>query len=304
MNEVYIKTITMVAIIALGYLLHALKVFCRDDAKTISKIMMNITLPAVTIKNLNGISLSRDILIAVLMGFVVNAFFFAMVFVFSKKEDVENRIVTLFSFCSFNIGSYGIPVLSTFVTSEALAGVLAFNYPGTGVFTYCVPTTMGNTLYGEKSESFMKSVGKSVTHNVPAITCLSMLMLSFFHITLPNGVAEFFGTLSNANTVLAMLSIGILLNFNFPRKEIMADLQIAFLRLAFAIISSVSIMAFLPATESLRKALALVVFTPIASSMPIMALHCGYSGSRVATINSIYLIISIISMTLLIPILY
>lgn len=304
MGSVYYKTLIMILTILLGFFLHRIHVFSKEDALTISKIMMNVTLPAVVVKNLNGMILNMDIFVAAMAGFAINAFFCAMAFVFSSKSDVEDRAVKIFSFCSFNIGSYTIPVLNSFVTPAAMAGILAFNYPGTAIFTYCVAPAVGCALYGKKGEPLVISVQKKLLRNVPAMTCFGMLFLCFAHISFPSGMLGFFTMLSEANTTLAMLSIGILLNFRFSKPELVADLKTVLLRLSFAAISATAILLILPASEELCKALALTVFAPIASSMPIIALHSGYKGGRVAVVNSLYLIVSVCVMSLMILFLY
>lgn len=304
MSDVYYKTLILILTIALGYFLHRVGIFDKNDARTISKIMMNVTLPSVVIKNLNGVELNSGILIAALTGLAVNLLFFSMTFIFSRRGDAEDRVVNLFSFCSFNIGSYAIPVLSTFVGPYAMAGVLAFNYPGTAIGTYGLPPAIGSAIMSGKSVSPLRSLRDNLLKNVPTVTCFGMLLLCLLHIRLPESVAGVFASISAANATLAMLSIGILLDLNLPKREVLMDLRVVVIRFCAAVICALAIFFFLPAPDELRRALTLVVFAPISSTMPAIALHCGYGGSRVAVINSLYLIVSICAMSCAIFVLY
>lgn len=304
MNDVYYKTLILILTIALGCVLHHIGIFDKSDAQSISKIMMNITLPCVVVKNLNGITLSLDILAALIVGFAANLIFLSVTFLFAKKGDPDDRVVKLFCFSSFNIGNYAIPILSTFVDAPAMAGVLAFNYPGTAVVTYGTVPVIGKAFYGERGASPLEMLRKNVLRNVPTVTCLVMLLLCLFHIALPESVAGVFSSIASANTTLAMLSIGILLDFKLPRSELVSDLYVVLIRFCTAILCGAAILFLLPASQDLRRALTLCVFAPISSAMPVMALHCGYQGSRVAVINSIYLLVSICAMSLLILLLY
>lgn len=304
MGNVYYQTLILVLTICLGQFLHQIGIFSKDDARTISKIMMNVTLPCVVIKNLNGVSLDMDILAAALIGVAVNLLFFLQSLIFSRAGDPEDRVVKIFSFSSFNIGSYAIPILSTFISSQAMAGVLAFNYPGTALFTYGVAPTAAGMVYGSGEKHGLRMLRENLLHNVPTVTCLVMLLMAIFHIVLPASVAGIFASISSANSTLAMLSIGILLDLKLPKKDALQCVGIIGIRLAAASLCAAILYLLIPISDELKRALMLVVFAPIASCNPILALHCGYQGSRVAIINSMFLLTSVFSMSILTFLLY
>lgn len=304
MSNVYYQTCILLLTICAGYLLRRWGILVREDARTISKLMMYVTLPCVVVKNLNGVTLTMDILAAAVIGVVVNSFFFLFAILSSRKGDRDDRVVKIFSLSSFNIGSYAIPVLSTFVSPAAMAGVLAFNYPGTALFTYGVGPTAANMVYGAQGGGSLKLLRDNLLHNVPTVTCVVMLLLSLFHIALPAPVAGVFVSVSAANSTLAMLSIGILLDLHLPRAEVRQDGAVILLRVSAAVLSALGLYFLAPVSPELRTALILVVFAPIASCGPVLALHCGYQGSRVAVVNSIYLLVSIVCMSGLTVLLY
>lgn len=304
MGNVYYQTLILVLTICLGQFLHRIGIFSREDARTISKIMMNVTLPCVVIKNLNGVSLNMDILAAALIGVAVNFLFFIQSLIFSKASDPEDRVVKIFSFSSFNIGSYAVPVLSAFISAQAMAGVLAFNYPGTALFTYGVAPTAAGMVYGSGEKHGLRMLRENLLHNVPTVTCMVMLLLAIFHIALPPSLAGIFSSISAANSTLAMLSIGILLDLKLPRKEALQCAGIIGIRLTAAAFCAAILYFLVPVSDELKRALMLVVFAPIASCNPVLALHCGYQGSRVAVINSLFLLTSIFCMSILTFLLY
>lgn len=304
MSNVYYQTRILLLTICLGYFLRRSGVLDREDARTISKLMMYVTLPCVVVKNLNGVVLTLDILAAAVIGVLVNSFFFLMAMLSSRSGDRDDRVVKIFSFSSFNIGSYAIPVLSTFVSPAAMAGVLAFNYPGTALFTYGVGPTAASLLYGGQRGGGLKLLRDNLLHNVPTVTCVIMLAMSMLHIALPEKIAGIFVSISGANSTLAMLSIGILLDLRLPRSEAGRDTGIVLLRVGAAALSALALYFLAPVSAELKLALILVVFAPIASCGPALALHCGYQGSRVAVVNSIYLLVSIVCMSGLTVLLY
>lgn len=304
MGTVYYKTMIMVITIFLGWLMRRLGILQRSDARVISKILMNITLPCIVVTNINGITLDMDILVAVVIGILANAFFCAQAFIFSKPEDSDDRVVKAFCLSSFNVGNYVIPLLTGSITPHAMAGVLAYNYPGTAIFTYGMPPVVAGMAYGAKGESAGKRLWKSLSRNVTLLTCVFMITLSLLKLSLPESVVGVCRSIGGANATLAMLSIGLLLDLNMPKEEKGYCFQIVAIRFACAVICGLCIYFFAPVADDMRRALTLTVFAPIASTMPALALSCGYNGSRVAVINSLYMIVSVVSMTLLTLILY
>lgn len=304
MGAVCYKTLIMVITIFLGCLLRRLGIMQRSDAKVISEIVMNITLPCVVVVNMNGIALDSDILVAMAVGILANAFFSLQTFVFSKADNLEDRVVKAFSFSSFNVGNYVIPLLSGTITPHTMAGVLAYNYPGTALFTFGLPPIVAGMVYGAKDERMLKRLWNTLSRNMTLLACVLMIALSLLGLSLPEPVVGICSSIGEANATLAMLSIGILLDLKLPKDEKWYYFQIIAIRFSCAVICGLCIFFFAPMGDDLRRALALTVFAPISSTMPVLALYCGYTGSRVAVVNSLYMVVSVVTMPLLTVILY
>lgn len=304
MSEVYYQTLSLFTMILLGCLLRRVGVLCREDAAVISRIMVNVTLPCVIIRNLDGVVLDREIMAAVLIGLGVNFFFFIQSIIFSKASDPDDRVVKIFSLTSFNVGSYAIPILTPFVTAHTMAGVLAFNYTGTILFIFGVAPTVAKMAYGRDGKGTVKLLKENLLQSVPAIACAVMLILAMLRVSLPAPVSGIVTSISGANTILAMLGIGVLLEFKLPKADLARDLSVLFLRLGTAVVCALGTYFLFPVSDDLKRALILVAFTPVSSCNPVLALHCGYGGSRVAVINSMLLLASVAIMSFLPALLY
>ena len=264
MLERYSMAVIMLLILALGFILREIGVFKRDDAKTISKIMMNLTLPAMIITNLNGARLTKDTLGAVLLGFAVNGFFFLFYVLFADKNNEEDRFVKLFCMTSFNIGGLTYPLMTNFASPLAQSAVLTFNYPGTAVFTYGVPNVLGERIGNGRSGSGLKQTLKIMSRSVTTIACFGTLLLCLFEVSLPSFVTDFTGTVARANVTLAMLCTGIMLNLRISRKELSENIRIVLMRLCAAAVSALIIYFLLPFSREVRCALTVTVFSPAA----------------------------------------
>lgn len=301
MGEIYYKTLGMLLIIALGYLLKATKLLAPQDARVLSKIAINLTLPCVIISNLNGLEISWNFVGAIIGGVVVNAILTAAALLLTKRKTIEERIVFLFAVPLFNISGYAVPVLQSFVSAKEIAVLLLFNL-GTTVFTYVIVPSIAEKEYsGGKGKGWKQGVA-SLGRNVPALTSLTMITLALFRIVIPQNIVGLISNLSLANTAIAMLSIGLL--FELPKKQSAIGAKAIATRLSIIFLLGVC-FRFAPfLSKELRNALTLVLFAPMVSCAPVLAMEQGYRGSEVACVNSAYLPISVACMTLVTGLLF
>ena len=85
------RALCFVAIIAVGFLLRRAGFFKREDFTLLSRIVINITLPAAIINNLNGRELEPSLLILVLVGFLYGVVLMIVGYMLNRRE-VMRRI--------------------------------------------------------------------------------------------------------------------------------------------------------------------------------------------------------------------
>ncbi len=301
MSAAYVKIAAMLVTIALGYFLHQIHVFERQDSRVLLKILMNVTLPCLVVSNLNGMTVTKGLVMASLLGIVINTLYFGAAFLLSKRGDAEDHLVKIFALSTFNTGSYVIPFLTGIASSYSLAGVFAFTYPGTALFTYGISPAVAGLIYsGQKGErSPARILLDKLLHTVSCDVCLSL-----FRISLPSGLVSVCASIGSASSTLAMLSIGILMDLKLPEGEFIHDIGLVLARLCISLLCALTVYFLLPLAYDIRAAIALTVFAPAASYNSVMALHCGYKGSRVAVISSLEMILSIASTTVVTSLLF
>lgn len=301
MERVYSKTAELLTAILLGHLLKRKGLLSAHDTQTISKLVLWITLPCVIIKSLSGIVLGRELLLSAIIGAVANGTLLLVAYLIFSKRDTQGWLAALFSITTFNISSFAVPVLSPFISAETMAGVLAFNLP-TSIFTYALVPSCA-ALRAEAGDHSWKQAAGKLLHSIPTMTCLVMFALAAMHISLPAGVIELAGSFAGANTFLAMLAVGSLMEFSFSAHDVRQLLPPLLSR--FGTVCCLSLLiCILPISKELRCALIMSCFAPAASTMPVLAYQSGYRGGSVAVTNSIYLLISVVVLSILSAILY
>lgn len=301
MERVYSKTLELLAAILLGYLLKRKGLLSAQDTKVISKLVLWITLPCVIVKSLSGIVLGRELLFAALIGAAANGTLLLAAYALFARRSTQGYLAALFSITTFNISSFAVPVLSPFISTETMAGVLAFNLP-TSIFTYALVPSCG-VLRAEAGEHSWKQAAGKLLHSVPTMTCLVMFTLAALRIALPAPLVELASSFAGANTFLAMLAVGSLMEFSFSAKEVRQILPPLVTR--FGTVCALALLiAVLPISQELRHALIMSCFAPAASTMPVLAYQSGYRGGSVAVTNSTYLLISVAMLSILSTVLY
>lgn len=300
MESVYSKTISMLLMIALGYVLKREKIVMASDARVLSKIIIHVTLPCVILTNLNGIEIRKDLINAILIGFVVNLLLTGIALWLTRKESKELKCLYLFSIPLFNISGYAIPIAQSYVTDREIAALLLFNL-GTTVFTYVIVPFLAGHLCFDRKDGAVEGF-RSLYKNVPAVVSCGMILLCLWHIVLPTPVIDFFKTFASANTPLAMLSIGILLEIS--REWNIENVKAILCRLLAVIL--IGVLAFhMPFLgETVKKVLLIAFFSPMVSCAPFLAIEQGYKGTGIASVNSAYLPVSMITTAILLCFLF
>lgn len=300
MSNIYIKTASMLLAIAMGFFIKKIKLISAADARILSKIIINLTLPCMIISNMNGMTISKDLLGALAAGFIVNFVMVMIAIAATKNRSAEQRCIYLLSIPLFNISGFAIPMVQNFVSSRCIAAILLFNI-GTAIFTYVItPYLVGTMCFGKHEGGLLKSF-KNIVKNTPAMTNCCMLILCLLGLKLPDLAVTMIKPISDANTALAMISIGMLFSFE---GDIGRNIGVIVTRLAAAAVLGL-IIYFLPLPlGEARNAMIIVLFVPMVSCAPLLALEQGYKGSGVAVVNSAYLPVSVLVTTLLLGFLF
>lgn len=293
MADIYWKTAGMVLMIGLGYFSKYKGLLTTQDAQVLSKLVIYITLPSVIVQNLNGLTMSFDMGLAVLLGILSNLLLVMVAWAMTRKGTNEMRYVYLFSLPLFNISGYAVPVAQVFLSEREVGALLLFNLPTT-VFTYIlVPAFVTMQCNGERHVDW-RALGQQLRRSVPAMTSVFMIFLSLSGLEIPERLIQLLSGLSASNTFLAMLSIGLLFQPSYQRSGTVVNVVV--LRLVCVSIMALTVyLGGLPFGE-LRSAMVLVLFAPMVSTAPAMALTHGYRGGEVALCNSCYLPISVLLM--------
>ena len=212
----------------------------------------------------------------------------------SRKEPAADRLLYLFSLNSFNIGNFAIPFLTGLISENGFAALCLFDI-AVAIFLYGIDYSVAESRKGTGGFS-LKLLLKKLFGSPITDTYLLMLLLAALHLRLPAPVLKLAEVAGNANAFLAMLSIGILFEWNLDRENRKTIAKFFALRYGTVLAMAACAALFVPFPPDIRLAVCVVLMAPSASVAPLLTKNAGGDGARAAQINSVSILMGIAMM--------
>lgn len=301
MRAVLLNSLGLFGIIIIGYLTKRLSLFVKADGSMISKIVVNLTLPAAIIVNLRALDVENQLLLLILAGILLNIVMIVIGHFFSKKQEQVEREFLMYSVSGYNIGNFAIPFVQSFMP-QAIP-ILSFFDIGNSVMLAGGSTVVIEGISGsnEKRPSVKNVMGR-LGRSVPFLCYLIMLCLRIFQIDLPAAVFQVVEPIANANTFLSMFMIGLFLELRLPKKELSLVWRVLIIKYAGGILLA-AVFMFLPLPTIIKAVLCLVSVGPITTFGVINSVTAGMRAEVVGFTSSLSFLISLPLMTSLLLVL-
>lgn len=203
--SVLLQQITMIfAIAALGFFAAKAGLITESGNKTVSKLILYLTLPAMIIASVADVPSSissGDIFLCIGISFFSYGILGLIGFVISRiiKGNQSDRGLYIFVTMFGNVGFMGFPILSAIYGSQAVFIAAIFNIP-----MNLLSFTLGVLLVAPPGTKL--SIKEFFTPSVVSSIAAPILYLLPF--TVPSAIYEGCSLLGNATVPLAMLLIG------------------------------------------------------------------------------------------------
>ena len=283
----------LLLIILAGYLFKRFGLFGQKDYRVLQTAEFNIVLPGAIVysfaTNPHDISLLLISVFAFLFAFIPVVF----IFLATRKRNVTDRAFLMLNGAGFNLGCFSFPVVQSFWGAGAVVPAAMFDIgncvmvaAGTNVMTQTLLHIQpGKTLdeqyqghapvlpYTKPKDrdarrlarhALLRNVAKGFFGSIPFDTYLVMIVLMLANVKIPAVVATFVEPLANANSFVAMLMVGMLMDLPTGRDDVMKLLKIIGLRLPFGLLFAVCAWFVLPFGANVREAVVMCCLAPIA----------------------------------------
>lgn len=279
-----------------GYALKRVGIFDARDARTLSTIIMKITLPAAIIKGFAGVDFTVSLVRIAAMTIVLNVVLMGAGVLFSRHRALRERGLCVLNSNTFNCGNFAMPFLSNVVSPESFAGICIFDMMN-AVFTYgpnmaLAQKVMKNGKGRVTPGSILQRMFREPTWDVYFI----LIVLTLLNIPVPGFVLRVANLAGSANSFLAMLCIGVMFEPYLPKNDV--KLIAGILARRYLICAAFACYAYflLPVPAEMARTTAIVLMAPIANCAAIISVENGCNGTAAAVINSMSMVISIVCM--------
>ena len=289
MADILVRAGCFVAIIALGIVLRRVGFFKREDFKLLSRIVINITLPAAVVTNFSSRELDRSMLLLIPVGLVYGIVIMLVSFLLNRRRGRAAQSFAVLNSAGVNIGNFVLPFAQGFLGP---AGVMAVSLFDVGNGTICLGgayAVAGLILREDRKRFSVMPILRTLVKSVPFMTYVIMCLLNLLRVSLPGPVVSFAGIIGNANAFLAMLMLGV--GFRIDGKRLGEAFRTLAPRYLIGLALACLCFFFLPAW---REALVILFLGPVASAAPAYTAQLKGDYELASAINSFSILISIV----------
>lgn len=286
-----VKAAGLALIILAGYTLKRLGIFRTEDAKVISRVVINLTLPAAFITGFRNFVFQPEYLIVIIIALACNFLLLGIGFLLTKGKDIPTRALYAMNLSSYNIGTFVLPFAQSFLPAQAIVGVSMFdagNCPVNCGISYAL--VMGRD--GGSVKDSLKMVVDKLLHSVPFMTYLLLMVKCAVGLEFPEPVYAVASMVGSANSFLAMLMIGILFQLKVEKEDLRQVLRILGVRYGVNLLV-VALLWQMPLSRMVRQVLALALVAPVPSVALVFCERCGCKPTVYGMVSSLSIAISL-----------
>ena len=296
MGFILLNTLGFILTISLGYTLKQKGIFKQEDGKVLSKLFLYVTLPATIIVGVNGTIINARTFSFISLGILFNLILALIGFGMGKKASHTEKVLLMITTASFNIGGFTIPFVYGLMP-HAVAYVSMFDIGNALMLTggtLVLSTILIKTK--EKQQSTLSAL-KALIKNPIFVTYIIMFSLSLLSIEIPDFLLSPLRLLSNANSFIAMFTIGLFMRLSLNKSGWKFVRTLLITRYASSIALALFIFFLFPVELFLRQILVLIVLSPIANLPLIQATELGGDEGVFGICGSVSILTSLILMT-------
>ena len=293
MEKILIKAFAFVMIIIGGYFLKKVKFFKDDDYRLVSKIVLNMTLPAAIISSFGKFEKGGSIFLLVSLGLGCNLIMIWLGYMAAKKQDNKVKALYMLNFAGYNIGTFTLPFVQSFLGTTGVVTTCMFDV-GNAISCTGGSYALTSAVISNSGEKFSaKEFIKKLLCSVPFMSYMIMLMFVSFNIKVPALIVSVSDVIAGANGFMSMLMIGLMFKIEF-KYDYMSKAGVILLSkyLASAVMSFI-IYKFFPLPLEVRQVLVILLFSPVSAMASVYTEKCGSDIGIASFSNSVSILISI-----------
>ena len=301
---VFTQMLMLLLMMIIGYIMEKKRLLGDNSAAVMSKIVLNVTLPAqiITSFSIEGADISSAAVAKTLgLSCLVYALYFCLAFLFVRLLRIppEQRGTYQYMIIFGNVGFMGFPLITAVFGAETLVYAVLFNIVfNLLVFSLGIQMIAGGASAG--SFDWRRLI------NLPLGSSVAALLLFFAHIELPAVINNALFTLGDATTPLAMLILGATIAA-MPLRQLFEEKRVyAFVAVKLLLVPLLAwqmLALILPDGDIIGRILVVLSGMPVATNATMLSVEYGGDNKLVSQGIFFTTVLSVGSVPLLIALL-
>lgn len=278
-------------IIALGYLFKRFNILKEKDGEGLSRIVFNLTLPALIVVTFNDIHLDFSLVLLIVSAIVYGGLIASVGLFVYRKEASRIKGTLMMLVPGFNIGLFAYPLVEGIWGQKGLQYFGMFDV-GNAFIVFGLIYIMGSFYSSEDVHLSVTFIVKKMLKSIPFITYIVVCLLNIANWHLPVPVIHVSRVISAANMPMSLLLLGLYLNFTFDKSYNRLILKLLSIRYVVGLVVGILLFFLLPMGEMFKYTLLLGFILPTSASVLPYAVEFGYDQRFVGTVSNITVLIS------------
>lgn len=295
MGQIILNVVGLFSMILLGYVMKRNAILSKADGSILSKIILNITLPAAIILNLAQMEIQVEALSLIFIAVVITIGQIVIACLMTRKENNALQQFAMYCGSGFNIGNFAIPFAQSFYPL-GIPLISLFDM-GNSIMLAGGTTVLIEFILKKRTSFEPGKILLNLLRSPTFTVYLLMLLIRSVDWQLPAAFLGLVQPIGLANTFLSMFMIGLFLDFRLPKHTTKTVINILVLRYGSAVVLC-SLFYLLPIPMLLKPVLCLLVFAPIPLFGVINAVLAGMEEEAVGFVSSVSFLISMPLMTM------
>ncbi|KUO74098.1 MAG: hypothetical protein APF77_00705 [Clostridia bacterium BRH_c25] len=276
MGNINSQFIMSTLIIVLGYIIKKYNIITEKDGEALTKIILNVTLPAMVINSTSTLNFDLSLglmpLFAISYGLIITIF---AIFFFRKQNRIDRGMFSMLM-PGFSVGLFAYPFVEAILDSKALNYTAMFDI-GNSFTVFVMAYSLGSFFSSESFSLDFKSIFRPLTRSIPLNVYSITLILSIARLHYPAPLMNIAQTVSKANMPLSFLVMGIFLSFRIESRHWVNIFKVLGARYLIGITVSLLLYFTLPFNEVLRKIILICFVLPPPITMMAFAVKFNYN---------------------------
>lgn len=302
MADVLVAALSLVTIIGLGFGVKQVGWVKAGDFRTLSTIVLRITLPALLVTSFNNATIETDLLLLPLVALAAVVVQQVTGFLLERRNGHDAQAFGVINMGNYNIGLFAVPYLAGFLGPQVVVYASMFDI-GNALAAAGIGYAWAMSLANPERKATVGGFLQEMATSPPFVTYLLMVTMRLLDLSFPDPVIAFTSTIGAANTFLAMFMLGVGLEVRIRADKYRTAAKYLMVRYAFGVVLALLVWFLLPLADEIRAVLCMLLFAPLGGLAPAFTGAAGGDVELSALTASVSTLMSLALMPLVLLVL-